>query len=590
MIHNHNNNNVTDAQLLTEEWMMGERINHEKNYTNRSLLPSFLDVMFMEETDKYISTTIRTIITDFIHQKLIKQILLERLVRYQQNIRHQHAQSNHNNNNIDSSDHDTNNVVPSSPSSSSLSYIWWKIRTYVCDYIFLYWKKLKHIVKNMTTNVHHILIIITRNIEHVFHQYTLEVYYTLRYILERQSLLRSSSTIAESLYGLIRVKNIQNNITTTNTEIKSGTGNGTGTGTGTRIQLLNKNDQIRVALVNVIVPYIIEKIQQQYHRYITQSQQEMNSLYIASSSTSTNPIRIPIMTNTIISKVQAKIRKMKSYIQHGIYETYNIGKHQQHLYSYIIQFIYPFTITLYKGFNVYYQWKYLINLSHYTNVNNRLLSNILLRRQQRQQQQQQTIENKSIPHNNNPTATPISNDTNITSSMFHSIFIKKGLPFVIATPFVLSYCIQMVYWYCGIRRDLLLQRQQNNDQYDIYHHIQNDNQNDNQMLLQSPGVIPVPIFPINSIRTSLKKDSCPICGQSIHSDNNSNDNKSKSNQPQSLVENSTTKTTKSIVALNGYMYCSYICIVSYLRENNNICPITGKTVIDETKQVVRLLI
>jgi Pex2 / Pex12 amino terminal region len=560
----HNTDNMTQQhqqqqqqihQLVTEEWMNQHNDNGNNHSTTSypslshhqpqpSQLPTFLEIIWMNETESYIHAAL----TNFIRgmQSRFVQPILYRLQQQQQQ---QHILQEHYNYDPLYESPTTKTAAAAAAATTTKKTAKTAVSTnptIKCrrqQLYQLYRNKARQFMLRWNIVLNSTLIRILAQWDTIIQFNTMEIQYILRYILERQAVVRYSCTLCEAIYGsFVRKKtkmmmNIVGTSTTPSTrpappalplQVPE-----------RRIQLraLTRNDQIRLVLVQTMIGYLHEKIQQKHQQQQPQQQEQ----------------RQPTQWHNI-------------------------------------KLIPSVLVAIYKAFNVYYQYQYLIGTSYYSNVCNRLLKQILVRRQQLQpQQQQQSL--PTVPSSSPSVATNTEAKMNVTS---------RVLPIMVSATLLLCYGTQIIHWYSQRYRQiqqeqlLLQQQQQQQEEEEVERDgrtaaYNTDGTNRYQERIanisSNMGVIPVPLLPKMSIMTSLSHGRCPICNQNINDLNNKNHQNNENNRNRTST---TAQRESSIVVLYGYVYCSYSCIATYLRRHDSTCPITGNRVNVET-QVIRLL-
>ena len=520
----------SQQQLITEEWMMMNPHSSSSSSTATVIPPTFLEIMFLKEAEQYLYTNLLPTLLTEIRTKFIQPFVhqfLALLLRQQQRLL------------LDDS------VVAVKDSNESFGKRILKVL-----------HRIKHILRIvLQTYIIPLMIHIVTHIHTICHtnnsNYQLEIIYLLRYILDRYSLIQYHCTWIESLYGggnMIRRKVIETVTATTMNQPPHSTHH-----YRTKLLPLNKQDHIRTALLTTILGYMYEKLLQ-------------------------------IRTNTLSNMDDAGRPSRSQRITNHI--------------------LYPCWISIYQFYNhIYYPYQYLIGTSYYMNLPNRLLRQILLSRPPQEQQPLSSFSSSDTVQTNRPTNEMPESSTFVPSTVVPSLSSSSVLSWYVTflrnSGILLwsgCYVTQMIHYYRQRRRTLrqerLLERQQQQLPLPSEHpnttrtnhitivvtngtkHPDTDGHHTRATLQQRPNngedtslpllvssadveLLPVPLVPQDMQSYVPPPGYCPICQQPIIHRANSND---------------------TSTMLYGYVYCSYHCIVQYLRDHENKCPMTGRTV------------
>ena len=539
------------AQLLTEEWMTMSP--PSSSSSSKVVPPTFLEIMFLRETEDYVYTNVLPTLMTELHAKYIRPFAHKILMLLQQHQRRlNQVEESNDANEWNESTRQSHAALFGKMVRQRIHRLKTLVQHYVHQYVL---PILIRFVTRMNT-----VINTNRN-------YRLEIIYVLRYILDRYTLIQYSCTLVEMLYGggtMIR-KKIRMVSPPQGSQIQGH--HYQSASSATQLLPLNKNDQIRTALLTTVLGYVYEKAKQLY-----------------------------------------------SHPSHGqsINRSNSITKKLLQLY-----------VSMYQiGNQIYYPYQYLIGTSYYMNLPNRLLRQILLLQQRQQHQPLPTTAT---------TTSRIASSTGVSSTLWYVTMLRTSGILLLTGCYMTQMIQYYMQRRRTIRQEQLLERQQQqqqpapfgrpnhfisvtttgnaNDSHTNRHEQRNDGhdgdapyhdettlsllqqqqqQQQQRLLLSSleAEILPVPLLPKNDI--PIPNGCCPICQQPIH--------RVTTAAPLSN-HNSVIAKTDSLAAnttmLYGYVYCSYTCIYQYLMEHDGICPMTGKSVPIMTDrsppQLIRLL-
>jgi Pex2 / Pex12 amino terminal region len=556
------NHDTEVPRLVTEEWMMdpstrrngSSTIIERNDYGPSESAPSFLETVFLCDTERQITDVLRTCMDRMIRDRFIRPVL--RQLQQQQQQQQQH----------DTTDDGGSAVRVGSNSSSKSNHMhyhkhWEQLRQQYWLFMITQqkWKRW------LRREIVRISILILTRMEQLLNQYGPEIRCLLRYVLERQCLLRngsrSSSTLTEWLYGMIRVKAIRTpqplaqriSSSTTDDDVNDGNNNNDSTVAGTtkeqkmftKLVPLQKGDQIRLAILQAILPYLEERFPPPLYNNSIVTQQPNNH----DNSTLLRP------------RNEERNRGWWS-LRWG-----RILDHHRTIPS-IISMIQ----AIWYGTDTCCQWRYLLGLSHYTNVRNWMLCHVVQRISSPQDPRTtatRTAENVAAVKNSTDPERSVDGSTTIQTS-----YMSKLLYIVAASVLSLSWVTHVVHWYQERCRAIIMQqeqeRQMNMEQLD------SNESNSWQQQQQLPrNVLPVPLLPketttfniLQEQQPTITKGCCLLCGQI-------------------LVLVAQDGPSRVPTALNGYIYC-YTCIARYIRQHGT-CPMTQNPILNESKQLIRL--
>ncbi len=521
------------AQLITEEWMTMNQPSSSK-----VVPPTFLEIMFLRETEHYVYTNVLPTLMTEIHAKYIRPFVHQILVLLQQ----QQQKLNQVEKSNDA--HELNESTRQNHAGKTLRQLIHRMKTLVQHYVHKYVLPiLIRIVSRMNTAIN------------TNHNYRLEIIYVLRYILDRYTLIQYNCTLIEMLYGggnmmrkKVRMVSPPRGSHIQDTHHRSAS-------SVTQLLPLNKNDQIRTALVTTVLGYLYERTKQFYnHPRHDQSISRSNS----------------------ITK-----KMLQLYV--SIYQICN---------------------------QIYYPYQYLIGTSYYMNVPNRLLQQILLL----QQRQHQPL---PLPKTTTriTSSTSVSSTWYVRMLRTSGVLLLSGCYMTQMIQYYMqrrrtirqeqllerqqqqqptpsgrpNHSISVMTTTTGNANNPHINRhEKRNDGDDEYspYHDESASLLQQHLLLSSleAEILPVPLLPKSDI--NIPKGCCPICQQAIH--------RGTTTTPSSNhVSVFNTDTLANATILYGYVYCSFTCIYQYLLEHDGICPMTGRSVPIMTDrpppQLIRLL-
>jgi hypothetical protein len=513
------------SQFITEEWMMM----HPPS--SHVVPPTFLEIMFLKETEQYIYTNVLPTLFTEIHTKYIQPLVHRLLVKLQLHQQLEKCLSE-----------DTVMVNDANESSIHTKQHF--------DFKKAVLKLLHRIKKNLRTVLRiYILpffIRIVAALDTICHSSncTLEIIYLLRYILDRYTLIQYNCTLIESLYGGGNMMRKKVGTTVASGDVLQQHQHSTknnNSNNRTILLPLNHNDHIRTALLTNLLGYTYEKL-----------------LQIRNHSNRDDDHGRPSTTSHILYSLLTSIYQLLNNCyfpyQYLIGTSYYMNLPNRLLHQILLQR--PQTLP----------------------------SSIALSDDVPTNRQKKDLESVA--------SIPISVPT--TSSLTWYITVLRTSGVVLWSSCYVIQMIQYYFQRRRtLRQERLLERQQrqplipqssitivsltNTKVTDGCDTIDNggdccpqQNPDDEASSLQilmplSDGeLLPVPLLPDNFKNRSLwksyiKKGYCPICNQPIH--------RSRANS-----------TETNVTMLFGYVYCSYTCIHNYLLDNNGICPMTGRTV------------
>lgn len=307
--------------------------------------------------------------------------------------------------------------------------------------------------------------------------YGAEMRCLFRYALERRFLKSlQCSTMAESVYGTIRVK-----------AMLQPDGQ-------QKLVPLETTDQTRLALLIALGPYCQERFQQVCTRWNAHQQ----------------------------------------YLQH-------LPDRSQRLQRYFLR-VYPIVLAALQGANLFYQWRYLLGESHWTNLRNMMLRQVVRR------VTQQDVSAASATEHDITMKSQSSSDAAggpVLSSLALAR-LQSSMLYLVQATIAVSWLTQLRTWY--------QQRYRQQQQQQLWQ-SQQQRGTSSQCRATLDTIIPPPRLP-ESVNLQLLK-GCPLCGR--------------------LVRIHPT-------ACAGYVFC-LSCILPFVREHGR-CPVTGSVVTES--QLVRL--
>jgi len=438
--------------LLAEEWMIHPY----------STLPSFLELMMMQDADRSVAKASRTAL----------DAVTERLRAY--------LQSSNSNPEEDA------DPTSSTASAALLAAVRRLIRRWVFRMAYA--------------------------LESVLERNGAEIRCLLRYYLERRFLQSQRCTIAESFYGTVRVR-------------AAAQPDDQGQ---TKLMPLRTLDQTRLALFLALGPYLKERLREWHNRWGEQEEQWQTSQEYYSAD------RLRRRTDSAVLLLLLRL--------------------QRKLRQYFVRF-YPIILASVQASNVYCQWRYLIGFSHFVDLRNTLLGQVIRRRtQQDSADADAAVDGKTVSNNNGASATSADRVQGVGSdSPKTKTALQSTILYLVATAVTVSWVTQLRFWYVQRHRERLeqqLQRQQESsttgsNEMSLHHHS------------SLAGIPPQPLLRPQDARAV--PDGCPLCGRR-------------------------SRILPTACAPSGLVYC-LACIRPFVQEHGT-CPVTGKPVSES--QLVRL--
>lgn len=468
--------------LLAEEWTIRPH----------SALPSFLEVMMVQDAEHAVTKAIKAAVDS------IRNQLLLLLLRHRRSLGLQQLST-------------TTTTTPTTSSSSSSAM-------------------LQRTAKQMRIALQVWILRLAAALERVLDKYGAEICCLIRYGLERRFLQSSSSsTLAESLYGMLRVKAI--NMNSASPDI----GSSSKPVLVRKLVPLQRSDQTRLALMIAFGPYYQERLQDLHARWRSRNQTQQ-----------------------------------QQHQQHC----------QRHFHSVMIH-VATCSRLLLQASNVYCQWRYLLGASHFTDLRNVLLGQVVRRvTQQDAVAAGSATTTTTRQHNDAPTGTMKSssrtqstsvaaketNDTQqpaagttTTDGRLPSL-VQSSVPYLVAASIAFSWATQVRAWYQERHRQqqqhqqqLLFQQQQQS--------VTRPSAPGRHLDERQPGIIPPPLLPYNDTTTKgiFIPNGCALCGRRECSN-------------------------PTACATSGHVFC-LSCILPFVRQHGT-CPGTGASV--KESQLVRL--
>ena len=408
--------------LLAEEWMIDPH----------SPLPSFLELMMIQDADRSVTKAFRTVLDS----------LAERLRAFVD------RQSNGS-----SEEEDSPSFSDASRSAAALA------------------QRARRLMKLWA-------IRLAAGLDKVLQRDGAEIRCLLRYQLERRLLRSHNCTLAESLYGVMRVRGVPSQQDEKDRQ---------------QFELipLRTIDQTRLALVLALGPYLKEKLKGLYTRWKEERRRE----------------------DSVQSDSEILRRKLRRLF---------------------VKF-YPIVLASVQASDVYCQWRYLMGFSHFTDLRNLLLGQVV----RRKTQQDSAVgaggggggANRIEGAADNPRA-----KTRLQSTILY----------VIGTAVTVSWLARLRSWYLERHRERLQQLLQQDDSIGT----------DEVARLRTLAGIPPPP-PVKDAKAIHV--GCPLCGRR-------------------------SRILPTACAPSGVVFC-LACIRPFVREHGS-CPVTGKAVSES--QLVRL--
>jgi Pex2 / Pex12 amino terminal region len=400
------------AQLLTEEWM----IDRPDNDGFVSLLPSFIEAVWMQDTERYITDGLRSFL-EVIRDRAVRP-LVQRLSQPEY-----HALNGR------------RNSIIGAPQQRSRAFN-----------MELFAAKLEQWRYTVPSQLRQRVVVFLKLWERVLDRFRPELQCWMRYIVERHCLLhsRNCGTLVDFVFGMIRVKAACSE-------------------PGGRIQLvpLEKVDQIRLALLQAMIPYLWERFQEFYRN----ERNEMSSM----------DIRPPGSHYGVLQLIRSTLLRRRPWIHR----------------------LFPVLVSIGYIANAYCQLRYLLGFSHCTDLQNTVLRHIVRRT---------TQQDLSSPA------------TNATSPLASTPLIwdrwKIVLPTVgwimLASSLSLSWGTQMIHWYREKYQELQ-QAQLRREQCQM-------GAEEPRRTQFSAHILPVPLLPPETaVVDSLPKGCCLLCNGPLFS-------------------------------------------------------------------------
>ena len=321
-------------------------------------------------------------------------------------------------------------------------------------------------------------------VEQNVRRHSAEIGCFLRYYLERRSLQLQKCTLAESFYGTVRVK-AQQQQSQSNDFVQQ---------KAMKLVPLETLDQARLALFLALGPFLREKLQTLYTRWKEQ--------------------------NTAIRRTAAA-NSSRSTIQHP---SDTVRRKMRNLLVKLV----PLGLASVQVSNVYCQWRYLMGLSHFSDLRNLLLQQVMRRKTQ------QDTGNSGA----RTSTAPKTVDTNANNTAWQTTLLC-----VAGSAMALSWLTQLRSWYM-----------------ERYHERVQPEQGSSLWIggTAAPVIPPPPPLQLGD-SSGNHSGGCPLCGK-------------------------TSRILPTACASSGYVYC-LPCIRPFVQEHGT-CPVSGKPV--AMVQLVRL--